>query len=335
MKTKLYIFLTCGILVLLIVAGLLTRTLFQLSVPEVSKPKPAQQPPKQVVPISETYIEVGPVTKAPVKIVGAPKPATPSVQAPIEAQKQTSAVPAVVIGVVVEVRGTAFSTGAGGKMRSLTKDSRIYLDERVETSSTSSIKIKFEDGTVLSEGEKSSIVIDKYVCNPGDKAKTGFGMYLIKGACHMVTGSITEINPDKFKVRTRLATVGIRGCELAFRSKPEQDDIYVLGLDGRDKIIVDTTTDGSQMVNVFTKEDLPVELAKRKTIDVSESGIVVSIVSGKGPEEHAIGLKEADGIMTETSSLAPAQHNMNITQDGAVFTIQPQTRAAGKENGAK
>jgi hypothetical protein len=62
---------------------------------------------------------------------------------------------------------------------------------------------------------------------------------------------------------------------------------------------------------------------------------VVSIVSGKGPEEHAIGLKEADGIMTETSSLAPAQHNMNITQDGAVFTIQPQTRAAGKENGAK
>jgi hypothetical protein len=335
MKTKLYIFLTCGILVLLIVAGFLTRTLLQLSVPEVSKPKPASHPPKQVVPVSETYIEVGPSAREPVKIAAGARKAAPSVQAPTEAQKQTSAVPVIVIGVVAEVRGTAFSTGSGGKMRSLTKDSRIYLDERVETAAASCIKIKFGDGTVLSQGEKSSIVIDQYVCNPSDKARTGFGMYLLKGACHMVTGSITEINPDKFKVRTRLATVGIRGCELAFRSRPEQDDIYVLGLDGRDKIIVDTTTDGSQMVNVFTKEDMPIELARRKTIDVSESGIVVSIVSGKGPEEHAIGLKEADGIMTETSSLAPAQHNMNITQDGAVFTIQPQTRAAGKENGAK
>jgi hypothetical protein len=341
MKAKLYILLVSGILILLVVAAVMTGKLFRLSVPDVHKSvQAAGQVKPYATPVSETYIEVG-ESKTQKKIEPAvvKTPAVPARTAPVASvQPQTSAVPAAVaIAVVIDVRGTTVATDASAERpRPLMTGSRIYLNEKIETVKASSVKIKFDDGTIMSQGENSSVMIDQYVYNPGNKVETKFGMYLIKGACHMVTGLITEINPERFKVRTRLATVGIRGCELAFRSKPEQDDIYILGLAGKENVTVDTTTDGRQMVNVLTKQDMPIEKQQKKTIDVSESGRVVSIVSGKGPEEHTIGLDETDGIMNESSGLTPALHNINLTPDGAVFTIQPQSQTkSGAANEVK
>ena len=340
MKAKLYVLFVCGILVLLVVVAVMTRSLFRLSVPDVSKSVQATgQVKPYATPVSETRIEVG-ESKGQEKIASVAGIKTPPVvprtasAAPVQAQ--TSAVPAVAVAVVIEVRGTAFATGSGGKARPLMTDSRVYLNEKIETVKAASVKIKFDNGTIMSQGENSSVMIDQYVYNPGNRVDTKFGMYLIKGACHMVTGLITEINPERFKVRTRLATVGIRGCELAFRSKPDEDDIYILGLSGKENVTVDTTTDGQQMVNVLTRENLPIEEQKKKTINVSESGMEVSIISGKGPEERAIGLDETDEIMTESSGLMPALHNINLTPDGAVFTIQPQDQTkSGDTNGVK
>jgi hypothetical protein len=340
MKTKLlYIMLVCGILVLLVIAGVMTSNLLKLSISNAPKTMPAARQVKQHAPVvSETYIEVaGPTAQKRIAAVHAKAPAaSPGTVSPVPVPAQTSAIPAVAIAVVIEVRGTALATGAGGKLRPLAKDSRVYLNEKIETVAASSVKIKFDDGTTISQGENSSVVIDQYVYNPNNRAETRFTMYLLKGACHTVTGLIPEINPERFKVRTRLATVGIRGCDLAFRSKPEQDDIYILGLTGKENITVNTTTDGRQIVNVITREETLVDEAKKKTIDVNESGRVVSIVSGKGPEERALGLDEADKVMTETSSLTPAIHGMNLAPDGAVFTIQPREQTTpGSTNEVK
>jgi hypothetical protein len=321
-------------MILLVVTAVMTRALFRLSVPDVSTPAPtaAGQVQPYATPISETRIEVDEPKRQKQIAPGLVKPpivsSVKTSAAPVQAQAQTFAVPPpaapAAIAVVIEVRGTAVASGSNGKPRPLMKDSRIYLNEKIETVKAASVKIKFDDGTVMSQGENSSVMIDQYVYSPGNKAETRFGMYLLKGACHMVTGLITDINPEKFKVRTRLATVGIRGCELAFRSKPEQDDVYILGLSGKENVTVNTTADGRHMVNVLTREDIPIETQKKKTIDVNQSGMVVSIVNGKGPEERAIDLDEIDEIKGESSSLVPALHNINLTPDGAVFTIQPR-----------
>ena len=46
----------------------------------------------------------------------------------------------------------------------------------------------------------------------------------------MVTGKITKLNPEKFEVRTKMATIGIRGCDLGFRVEEKKENIYVIAL---------------------------------------------------------------------------------------------------------
>jgi len=328
MKTKLYVFLACGVLVLLVVAAILTSVLLRFTVsgpPVPPAPQGARGDVKKYIPaVAETYIEVGGKKKS----SGTAKPAGGKTTG---AEVETAKKPPQFVGFVVAVHGRAFTTGAGGQMRPLAINSRIYLQERIETGPAASVKIKFDDGTTVSEGENSAMVIDKYLYNPQDRGATAFGMCFLKGASHLITGLIAEIAPQRFKVRTRLASVGIRGCELAFRSKPEQDDIYILALSGKEKVNIETTTDGSQMMGDLNNESLPVEDSKMKNIDVVEAGKMYSIVKGQGIQEHTIGLEETSGIVSESTGLSPALHNIQMTHDGAVFTIQPRERPSATD----
>jgi hypothetical protein len=329
MTTKSYVFLFCGVLVLLMVAAILTNVLLKLSVsgpPVAPAPQGAQEGVRKYTPaVSETYIEA----KENKKSSGITKPAGEKKQTSIqgEAVKKTPKF----VGVVVAVRGYVFATGTGGQMRALTVNSRIYLQEQIETGPAASAKIKFDDGTIVSEGENSAMLVDKYLYNPQNRAETVFGLCFLKGACHLITGLITEIAPQRFKVRTRLATIGIRGCELAFRSRPEEDDIYVLALSGKEKVRIETTSDGSQMMGVPGNEELPLADSKRKNIDVVEAGEVYSITKGQGVQERAVSLEETSRIISESTGLAPALHNVQLSRDGAVFTIQPEKRPSATD----
>ncbi|MFC1497831.1 hypothetical protein ACFLS1_05055 [Verrucomicrobiota bacterium] len=274
MKSKLlYTLLFLGIIAGLTVSAILTHTLFDLS---SSRPDTTESPseytksvPAQKSPVTE--ITIGLEEDQPEKL-SRTKPvqtdATPS-EYPSD-KKGPEATLSNAIGKIILINGNANAFGAVPR-RPLKKESIILKNEIIETERDTQLTIRFNDGSMLSAEEMTTIVINEYIYAPDKKQDCLFLMQLLNGTCRIQTGAITDLNPNKFKVRTRLASIGIQGCELKFKSIPEKDYIYVLKLDKKERVIISTTANTIQMSNLLTGKEIPVsEHLKKNTIVIDE-----------------------------------------------------------------
>jgi hypothetical protein len=230
------------------------------------------------------------------------------------------------IGEVTEIQGEAtVASPDGKKVRILRLNSRVQIGDKVQTIPGTTLKICFDDGSILSLGEKSAVIVDEYVYNKEDPQACRFMMRVVKGICRLVTGAITDLNPKGFCIKTQTAFVGYGSGDLGFRSNASRDDIYVLDL-GADKTVrVNTTVDGRDVVNIVTNESLQTDPAVRKTLDIGQSNRRVSVIRGKGVEEAPLSLDERNRFISESSIYEAATYQMLTVGDGTVLTIQPVT----------
>ena len=68
--------------------------------------------------------------------------------------------------------------------------------------------VKLNDGTRISIRPGSVLAITDYADKAGEESAT---MRLFRGGLRAISGWISKRNPDAFKVRTAVATIGIRG----------------------------------------------------------------------------------------------------------------------------
>lgn len=114
------------------------------------------------------------------------------------------------IGVVTGLTGEAFAESSSG-VRALEPGSPIYQGEELVTGADGNIEVRFSDDTLLSQGSDSRIALDDYAYDPGNESGSELFVDMAQGTFRLVTGKIAETNPDKFKVGSPLATIGIRG----------------------------------------------------------------------------------------------------------------------------
>ncbi len=116
------------------------------------------------------------------------------------------------IGAVVqaEYKG-AIGTRESGARRDLTYQETVYANERVETGVESDTNLAFLDQTNLFIGERSSVLLDRFVYDPGSR-KGDVSISLMKGAFRFVTGEIK--NKQNVTLRTPTASIAIRGTVL-------------------------------------------------------------------------------------------------------------------------
>jgi len=81
--------------------------------------------------------------------------------------------------------------------------------DTVITADKSKAQIIFKDETIVTIGKNSHFSIAKYIYDDAGEATVEFG--LLKGAMKTITGRIGKIAPQRFKVKTKTATIGIRG----------------------------------------------------------------------------------------------------------------------------
>lgn len=108
-------------------------------------------------------------------------------------------------GQAVAVIQATSASGPGGS-RTLAASKPVYSGDRINTGGSGEAQIVFADNTRLVVGPNSSIVIDKYVYNPGSGAQVS--MQLAKGAFRFISGSGSKRD---FRITTPSATLGIRG----------------------------------------------------------------------------------------------------------------------------
>jgi formylglycine-generating enzyme required for sulfatase activity len=195
------------------------------------------------------------------------------------------------IGHIAAIEGQATALGTNLQSRAFSPKSPVYLGDKITTAVGGRLQILFTDGTVLSLGEKSDLVVDEYVYNPGKKEDNACGLRILGGVARVLTGQITKLNPERFRTRTRMASIGIRGCDVAFSITPESEDVYVITFGSAgETIVVCSKPDVSDAEwNLLLRGDpQTVQQAQERLRTVTSQNRAVSLTQRTGMTEAPI-----------------------------------------------
>ena len=114
------------------------------------------------------------------------------------------------VGKADVVKGEITVIHADGTKSVLHQGDAIHQNDQIISGEGASVGMTLGDGSTLSIGQNSRMVIDDLVYDPS--AKTGEGQVdLVAGTATFVSGQISKASPDAFSIKTPMTVVGIRG----------------------------------------------------------------------------------------------------------------------------
>ncbi len=146
----------------------------------------------------------------------------------------------------------------------------VFFSEKVSTNQVGRAQLLFEDGTALTVGPTSDLVIDEYVYDP--KAGTGaMTVSISKGFFRLVGGKISKKTPIKFLAPN--ATVGVRGGIVLLELS--EDGALTADLLFGDELTVTSggktqrTTQAGRFISVMGANAIPLPSQQRSSIDLT------------------------------------------------------------------
>jgi hypothetical protein len=117
-------------------------------------------------------------------------------------------------GTVIAFKGVVSAADASGVSRPLTKNDQVNVGDTIHTGAGGYVVVEFVDGARATVRPNSELKVDTYTYGTDND---GAVMDLVKGGLRAITGSIAKENPESYKVKTNVATLGVRGTEFALR----------------------------------------------------------------------------------------------------------------------
>ena len=114
------------------------------------------------------------------------------------------------IGTIMVTKGDAVVKRADSSTRDAKAGMIVLQGDAIVTQKRSRVQVMLKDETVVTIGSKSNFSFDEYSF---DGAESKVAMSSVKGFFRSVTGKIGKLAPDRFKVKTATATIGIRGTD--------------------------------------------------------------------------------------------------------------------------
>ena len=110
-------------------------------------------------------------------------------------------------------------------VRSLALSDTVHRNEIIETAASSASEIVFLDSTKLTVGPKSRLTLDRFVYDP-DKETGSFILTASEGVFRFVSGRLAS---ESYTIRTKTATIGIRGTVLTGAMAADGTTVISLG----------------------------------------------------------------------------------------------------------
>jgi hypothetical protein len=119
-----------------------------------------------------------------------------------------------------------------GKSIKVVQKQQLKEHDTIKTGKNAKVKIFFKDNTAVSLGQNTIFHIDTYLFTGKKDSQIKFRV--LKGFFKTVTGKIGKVAPNRFKLQTKNATIGIRGT--VFAANVDDSIDYIICTDG--KIII-------------------------------------------------------------------------------------------------
>lgn len=97
--------------------------------------------------------------------------------------------------------------------------------ERITTGKDGAASLVLKDGTVLTLGPNTTANLSQFQFDATTQ-EGNLVLELLQGSVRVVTGLLAKINPDRFKVKTPTAVVGVRGTDFIVEATPTTEPLY-------------------------------------------------------------------------------------------------------------
>ena len=129
------------------------------------------------------------------------------------------------VAVITAIKGSVSIVNLVKESREASLGEELYPSDRVLTADKSMAQIVFKDETIVTLGKNSNFYIKKYIYT--NQENSSVGLNLLRGSVRVITGKIGKMAPQKFKVATKNATIGIRGTNFTvFDGEDEVQKVY-------------------------------------------------------------------------------------------------------------
>ena len=112
------------------------------------------------------------------------------------------------VGKITYTKGDVFLL-RDGQLKPAVVGMELEEKDSLSTKKNSLVKLLFADKSAISIGSRSEFSIEEYFFDEKKESVAKFKMK--KGIFRAITGRIAKISPDKFKMKTKTVTIGIRG----------------------------------------------------------------------------------------------------------------------------
>lgn len=112
-------------------------------------------------------------------------------------------------GTILVATNGVKAVAADGSSRVLTRNSPVFVGEKLVTGQGARVQVKFSDGSILALKPNTEMSVDQYVYEP--QGAQAMFMSLARGGFRTVTGAIGKLNKKDYRISTPVATIGVRG----------------------------------------------------------------------------------------------------------------------------
>ena len=201
--------------------------------------------------------------------------------------------------------------------------STLEKNDFIKTSKDGKVQIVFTDKTVFTIGKNSTLDIADYLYDESQPKKNKAKFNVLKGAFSSITGRIGKLNKSKFKLRTKSASIGIRGTIIKANQEVimcTEGAISVTTLNG-----ITVRVDAGQKTNVATGTPTAPEAIKVGDAEKLGTGDDVE-QEVKAEEEAKVEAKEEDKEEDKeeeaTAEEATAEEAKDETSTSQVSDVQ-------------
>jgi len=124
------------------------------------------------------------------------------------------------IGNIMAIKGSA-DIKRSGNLENAKNGMVLLKGDNIITAKKSRVQVMLKDSTVITIGANSSFSFEEYLFD-GTK-NSQLTLRANRGFFRSVTGRIGKIAPERFKVKTASATIGIRGTDFSGDISPQRE----------------------------------------------------------------------------------------------------------------
>ncbi|MBP9911464.1 MAG: FecR domain-containing protein, partial [Rubrivivax sp.] len=100
-----------------------------------------------------------------------------------------------------------------GQVEALKRGMSVRVGDRVETSASGHVHLRFIDNAAVAVRPDSALEIQAYHFDAGQPASSEVRLQVDHGITRSISGRATEVDKSRFRMNTPVAAIGVRGTD--------------------------------------------------------------------------------------------------------------------------